>query len=547
MSIGQQIGSVLLMLVVCVELSFGTMPWVPLSGVIYNGDEYSLFYQSGLADHSELSDHFGLPEQLGIHPRVMITTAGCWDIFHPKYELAEEGFFLRELTLTVRDGHYPQITGQLSSTNTVSGMRGDFKYTNLSLAIPFTGTLRIGKDAIRRRGWFNPKSSMYKTVLSVRLKDGAVVEVLDQSADIEKRRRAWDERIQNSEERRRNPSRSVPVEEDVWLFTRNGDVTDRQQTDRMLIFTTGMKEGSIPVNEREILDTFGRPTTKKNKYSNREGVISFPVQNKYATVDFSHITSLCSGTLQLDMAHSGKTNMSIRVLVGGHEEKTRFLPETPKIPKDYFTPEMSKYLMKQWHSLEVEFDHQPVMLEVQAPKGPPKSFYMTYAIADPAAVLLEPLRLNDSSAKYSVTVARAITSPSNGKSYCLLRSNPPEVGLTWTESALAAEELGGHLVAVNSAAEYKWILETFIRSSVFDKYIWIGLSDVEEEGVFCWSNGDTLDFEAWYSGEPNDLYGGEDYIQIYNFSGGNYKWNDTKDVPKVGAHPISAIVEISPE
>lgn len=35
-----------------------------------------------------------------------------------------------------------------------------------------------------------------------------------------------------------------------------------------------------------------------------------------------------------------------------------------------------------------------------------------------------------------------------------------------------------------------------------EKYFWIGLSDVEEQGTFKWANGEVVLFTHWNSGMP---------------------------------------------
>src|SRR5687768_4968032 len=150
----------------------------------------------------------------------------------------------------------------------------------------------------------------------------------------------------------------------------------------------------------------------------------------------------------------------------------------------------------------------------------------------------------------SAVVKRTETYPANGHQYHLLRADDALAGLTWAEGEAQARALGGSLVAINDAAENSWLLETFRGGSlgVLDYYIWIGLSDAQQEGVYTWSNGEPLTFSSWYPGEPNNFEGDEDFVHIWNFENGLYKWNDNDDtrlwITDVYAYPFSAIAEV---
>ena len=54
-------------------------------------------------------------------------------------------------------------------------------------------------------------------------------------------------------------------------------------------------------------------------------------------------------------------------------------------------------------------------------------------------------------------------------------------------------------------------------------YVWIGLSDLDTEGVFKWPNGAQLSYDFWASGEPNSMpvsgYYGEQDCVVLNSNG----------------------------
>ena len=51
-------------------------------------------------------------------------------------------------------------------------------------------------------------------------------------------------------------------------------------------------------------------------------------------------------------------------------------------------------------------------------------------------------------------------------------------------------------------------------------YAWFGGNDIEEEGVWKWTDNTPWDFTNWVPQEPNDLDGNQDCLQI------NWSWDD---------------------
>lgn len=69
---------------------------------------------------------------------------------------------------------------------------------------------------------------------------------------------------------------------------------------------------------------------------------------------------------------------------------------------------------------------------------------------------------------------------------------------TWASAEARCVDLGGHLVAIDSAYELGFLAE-WIESDV-----WIGGTDGVEEGVFVWTNEQPWSFTLWKDGEPDD-------------------------------------------
>lgn len=92
----------------------------------------------------------------------------------------------------------------------------------------------------------------------------------------------------------------------------------------------------------------------------------------------------------------------------------------------------------------------------------------------------------------------------------------------WSAAQLEAEALGGNLVTINDAAEESWLRSTFGTQA-----FWIGLNDIDEEGVFEWSSGEPVTYTNWAPGKPNSN-GNEDFVEM-NFDSATGGWNDNQD------------------
>lgn len=98
---------------------------------------------------------------------------------------------------------------------------------------------------------------------------------------------------------------------------------------------------------------------------------------------------------------------------------------------------------------------------------------------------------------------------------------------TWQEAKAYAEERGYDLVSITSAREAQLVYA--LIASQFNPedyaswgyapdgggavYVWLGASDLEQEGMFVWESGEDFDFENWGSIEPDD-YEGQDALAL---------------------------------
>ena len=99
--------------------------------------------------------------------------------------------------------------------------------------------------------------------------------------------------------------------------------------------------------------------------------------------------------------------------------------------------------------------------------------------------------------------------------------------LTWEESRIDAEILGGHLAVINTAE----IWEMVLGLDGLQSGLYIGATDQQQEGNWKWLSGEALanlqrtpdTFHAWHPNEPNGN-NNEHFAIISNVRG--YGWND---------------------
>jgi len=89
------------------------------------------------------------------------------------------------------------------------------------------------------------------------------------------------------------------------------------------------------------------------------------------------------------------------------------------------------------------------------------------------------------------------------------------------DAVAACEGRGMALASIHSEEEQAFVNE-FITEDT-----WIGLTDHEEEDVFVWVDGTSVDFEWWGTGEPNDNQA-EDCVEITRRHGHHKQWNDKR-------------------
>ena len=111
-----------------------------------------------------------------------------------------------------------------------------------------------------------------------------------------------------------------------------------------------------------------------------------------------------------------------------------------------------------------------------------------------------------------------------------------EGDFTWHEAKLDAEARGGHLATFSSMNEWTMI-QTLLGpeiGNVSHNGFWIGATDEENEGQWSWVTGEEWHLgensfsSIWASGQPDNAYGGEDYIHVHMVG---VKLNDLRNRP----------------
>lgn len=91
----------------------------------------------------------------------------------------------------------------------------------------------------------------------------------------------------------------------------------------------------------------------------------------------------------------------------------------------------------------------------------------------------------------------------------------------WQTAKKICELKGGQLTDIANGTEQE-VIGVLAQKGSKSAY-WIGLTDVENEGIWKWSNGTNASYKNWADKEPNNTLGIEGYVALNKGTG---KWND---------------------
>jgi hypothetical protein len=111
----------------------------------------------------------------------------------------------------------------------------------------------------------------------------------------------------------------------------------------------------------------------------------------------------------------------------------------------------------------------------------------------------------------------------NGHSYKFFPEQLP-----WNAARAKCEQMGGHLIIIDSAEENAFAAKQIEAAGWIDA--WIGATDEEQEGVWKTVHGEPLPYLNWGENQPNNKPPGEHYALMTNVKVGDaavgWKWSD---------------------
>lgn len=119
----------------------------------------------------------------------------------------------------------------------------------------------------------------------------------------------------------------------------------------------------------------------------------------------------------------------------------------------------------------------------------------------------------------------------------------------WAGAQATAESYGANLVTINDNAESIWLVQTFASN----RAVWIGFyqppGTSEPDSGWQWVSGEPVTFVNWHSGQPNEVFAGDDYA-LLNSDAPDGVWftGEWGDVPLAGWNgPHFGIIELDPK
>ena len=145
-----------------------------------------------------------------------------------------------------------------------------------------------------------------------------------------------------------------------------------------------------------------------------------------------------------------------------------------------------------------------------------------------------------SSVVEDIEILHTAVNPDNNKTYHLLTAS------SWEDAAFKARSLDGYLTTIDDAEENTWVFDTFASFGDQSRHLWIGLNDVQDEGIYRWHDGTPFLYRNWGVDQPT---GGDDsdYVHIASTNMGNIMpqtWNDLENNPEY--FPVYGVVEVGP-
>ncbi|XP_068735147.1 uncharacterized protein [Montipora capricornis] len=104
------------------------------------------------------------------------------------------------------------------------------------------------------------------------------------------------------------------------------------------------------------------------------------------------------------------------------------------------------------------------------------------------------------------------------KGYCYQKVSSCD---SWSNSQSRCAALGANLPSVHSQEE-----NVFLQNLHNGENGWLGLSDINSEGTFVWSDGTRFDFHYWATNQPNNFRNEDCVHTLGSLPAHKFKWND---------------------
>ncbi|XP_055622026.1 C-type lectin 37Da-like [Toxorhynchites rutilus septentrionalis] len=134
--------------------------------------------------------------------------------------------------------------------------------------------------------------------------------------------------------------------------------------------------------------------------------------------------------------------------------------------------------------------------------------------------------------QYLILLILVIPFVQNGPQIPAKKYHIPSIRANWFKAYEFCNSIGMQLVTIRSREENDAVgsfIEGTDKFNPIASFLWIGGSDLAEEGVFSWmATAQLLTFTNFYSGEPSNANGGEDCLHLVYLPSMElrWKWND---------------------
>ena len=149
--------------------------------------------------------------------------------------------------------------------------------------------------------------------------------------------------------------------------------------------------------------------------------------------------------------------------------------------------------------------------------------------------------------------------PSVGGNGHFYRAVPGFAGLTWNMANTLAQQQGGYLASITSAAENNFVFSLINSAPFFSSFNGAGPCIggyqydelAEPAGHWAWTSGEGWSYTNWHAGTPNNLPAGQDNLIYYSGVGStpSATWDDVtgNDAGFGGLGMGGYVVEVVPE